>query len=141
MVPRRNQVLLRRWLGEEPGAARRFRFHRDGLLSSLTVKTQLYLLLATAPTEVGGDPIIIQFGRREADHEPIHVGEWVELGIDYPSHRLASFVQPDLGGDSQEVDLGTMYENEVVQTDTETLSAKLRAAGWQELRREPSPRP
>ena len=104
------------------------------------VKTLLYLLLATAPTEAGDDPIIIQFGR-DADLEPIHVGEWVELGIDYPSHRLASFVQPDPEGDSQEVDLGTMYENEVVQTDTETLSSKLRAAGWHELRRNPSPRP
>jgi hypothetical protein len=105
------------------------------------VKTVLYLLLATEPTEGAGEPIIIQFGRREADHEPIHVGEWVELGIDYPSHRLASFVRPDLAGDSQEVDLGTMYENEVVEIDTETLSSKLRAAGWQELRREPSPKP
>lgn len=105
------------------------------------MKTLFYLLLATEPTEVGGDPIIIQFGRREADHELIRVGEWIELGIDYPSHRVASFVQLDPAGDSQEVDLGTMYTNEVVQIDTETLGSKLRAAGWQELRRKPSPIP
>jgi hypothetical protein len=111
------------------------------LVSSSPVKTRLYLLLATEPTEAGGDPIIIQFDLREADHAPIHVGDWVELGIDYPSHRVASFVQSDLAADSQEVDLGTMYANEVVRTDTETLSSKLRAAGWQELQRKPSPRP
>jgi hypothetical protein len=105
------------------------------------VKTLLYLLLASTPTEAGRDALIIQFARREADHEPIHVGEWVELGIDYPSHRLASFVQLDPAGDAQEVDLGTMYENEVVQIDAETLSSKLLAAGWQEVRRETSPMP
>lgn len=90
---------------------------------------------------MGGDPIIVQFCRRDADREPINVGEWIELGTDYPSHRVASFVQVDVAGDSQEVDLGTMYANEVVATDTETLSSKLRAAGWHELRRTPSPKP
>ena len=126
-------------VGDEPAPS--------GLASAPTawyrraVKTVLYLLLATAPTEVGADPVTIQFSRRGVDHEPIHVGEWVELGIDYPSHRLASFVQPDSAGDAQDVDLGTMYENEVVQTDLETLSSKLRAAGWHELQRKTSPTP
>src|SRR5437588_8528038 len=88
----------------------------DRLVSLSGMKTVLYLLLATAPPEVGADAITIQFCRRDVGHEPIHVGEWVELGIDYPSHRLASFARADLAGDSQEVDLGTMYQNGVVQT-------------------------